>query len=115
MQGETRTNLSVVDTNHTHYFKVNEPGAHVSDIEATAMLNKISSLVRNGEWWVIAGSIPPEIQASFITEIVQRIQQAGAYAILDMDGDCLREGCSSNVFLVKPNAKEAGELNGTAD
>jgi 1-phosphofructokinase family hexose kinase len=110
VQGETRINLSVVDTNHTHYFKVNEPGPQVSDIEAAAMLKKIYSLVRKGDWWVLAGSIPPGIQASFISEIVHSIQQAGAYAILDMEGDCLREGCAANAFLIKPNAKEAGEL-----
>jgi 1-phosphofructokinase family hexose kinase len=112
VQGETRINLSVVDANHTHYLKVNEPGPLVTDFEAAAMLDKISSLVRKGDWWILAGSNPPGIQPTFVTETIQRIQQAGAYAILDMEGACLREGCLSKAFLVKPNAIEAGELIG---
>jgi len=112
VQGETRTNLSVVDIHHTHYLKVNEPGPYVTGIEATTLLDKISSLVRTGEWWIVAGSTPPGIQSAFINQIIQRIQQAGAFAALDMDGDCLREGCASKAFLVKTNALEAGGLIG---
>jgi len=112
VQGETRINLSVVDTNHTHYIKVNEPGPLVTDIEGTTMLDKISSRVRKGDWWILAGSTPPGIQPAFVTEIIQRIQQAGAFAVLDMEGACLQEGCASKAFLVKPNAVEAGELIG---
>jgi len=112
VQGETRINLSVVDTHHTHYLKVNEPGPLVTDFEAKAMLDKISSLVRKGDWWILAGSTPPGIQPTYVNQIIQCIQQAGAFAVLDMEGACLREGCASHAFLVKPNSIEAGELIG---
>jgi 1-phosphofructokinase family hexose kinase len=112
VQGETRINLSVVNSHHTHYLKVNEPGPLVTDIEAKAMLEKISSLVKKGDWWILAGSPPPGIQPAFVNSIIRCIRHAGAFAALDMEGAYLREGCASNAFLVKPNAIEAGELIG---
>ena len=112
VQGETRTNFSVVDAEHQHYLKVNEPGPIVTGTDAEAMLGKISTLLKKGDWWVLAGSTPPGIGPDFITEIIHRIQAAGALAILDMQGACLRAGCEARAFLVKPNASEAGELLG---
>jgi 1-phosphofructokinase family hexose kinase len=112
VHGETRINLSVVDANHMHYLKVNEPGPLVTKVEAAAMLEKISWLVRKGDWWILAGTSPPGIQHSFVTEIIHRIQATGAFVILDMESAWLREGCASNAFLVKPNATEAGGLIG---
>jgi len=112
VQGETRINLSVVDVDHTHYLKVNEPGPPVSNAAVVAMLEKIGSLAKKGDWWILAGSSPPGIQPTFVAEIIHRIQDAGAFTLLDMEGDYLKEGCASNAFLVKPNAIEAGELIG---
>lgn len=112
VQGETRINLSVVDAEHTHYLKVNEPGPLVTIHEASAMLEKIDTLVRKGDWWILAGSTPRGIHPPFITKIIRRVHEAGAYAIIDMEGACLRSGCGANAFLIKPNAAEAGELIG---
>lgn len=112
VQGETRINLSIVDANHTHYIKVNEPGPLLTNAEASAMLDKIGFLVRNGDWWILAGSTPPGIQPSLVSEIIHRIKSAGAFSVVDMEGACLKEGCVANAFLVKPNALEAGELFG---
>jgi 1-phosphofructokinase family hexose kinase len=112
VQGETRVNLSVVDAEHTHYLKVNEAGPNVTDADAASLLDKIDKLARKGDWWILAGSSPPGIQPFFIREIIHHIQGAGAFAILDMEGAYLREGCNAHAFLVKPNATEAGELIG---
>jgi 1-phosphofructokinase family hexose kinase len=112
IRGETRTNVSVVDTAHTHYIKVNEPGPLMTDSELSVMLEKISSLSIKGDWWIIAGSTPPGIQTSYIVEIIRLIQSSDAHVVLDMDGPFLYAGCLAGVFLVKPNAIEAGVLVG---
>ncbi|NJD60576.1 MAG: 1-phosphofructokinase [Anaerolineales bacterium] len=112
IQGETRTNLSVVDADHRNYLKVNEPGPWVSEVETAALLGKISALASPGDWWILAGSMPPGIQPSFITKIINRIQSVGAYAAVDMEGACLLTACKAGAFLVKPNAYEAAGLTG---
>jgi 1-phosphofructokinase family hexose kinase len=109
---ETRTNLSVVDEAHQNYLKVNENGPQVSQDEAQTMLDKIGALVRKNDWWVLSGSTPPGLQAGFIAEIIRQIQEAGAFALVDMAGECLHKACTAGAFMVKPNAFEASELVG---
>lgn len=112
ISGETRSNLSVVSENHDHYIKVNESGPSVTASEAAALLDKVSSLVMPGDWWILAGSSPPGIKPTYIAQLIRQVQAAGAHAVLDMEGPSLRLGCQSGVFLVKPNAEEAGQLTG---
>lgn len=109
---ETRTNISIVTKDHSHYIKVNTPGPRITPSEQIALLQKISALVQPGDWWVLAGSLPPGVPAAFYAEVIRLVQSAGAYAVLDTSGDPLRAGCAAKPFLVKPNAAEAGELTG---
>jgi len=112
VSGETRINISVVSEDHTHYFKVNEAGPSVTTADTSAMLEKIKSLTQPGDWWIMAGSLPPGLSPAYIPEIILQVQSVGAYAALDMEGLPLRLGCAAHVFLVKPNDFEAGELIG---
>jgi 1-phosphofructokinase family hexose kinase len=112
ISSETRTNLSVVDEQHQNHLKINESGPQVSQAEAEAMLKKISELARKNDWWILSGSTPPGIPEGYVSEIVRRIRIANAFAVVDMDGECLQEACKAGALLVKPNAPEASELAG---
>jgi 1-phosphofructokinase family hexose kinase len=112
IEGETRTNYSVVDEDHRNYIKVNEAGPHIQESEVQALLQKIKLLARDGDWWIMSGSVPQGVPPGFITEIVHSLRSAGAYAIVDMEGQCLRDACFAGAYLVKPNAHEASELTG---
>jgi 1-phosphofructokinase family hexose kinase len=111
--GETRTNVSIVNEDHSHYLKVNATGPTITPREQIAILEKIRSLSRSNEWWVLAGSLPPGIPSTFYAEVIHIVQSAGSRAILDAEGIPLREGCKANAFLIKPNACEASELIGS--
>jgi 1-phosphofructokinase family hexose kinase len=111
--GETRTNVSIVTEDHAHYLKVNDPGPAITPAEQTALLQKIRALAQPGDWWVLAGSLPPGVLTTFYAEVIRLVQSAGAHAVLDTSGEPLRVGCTAMPFLVKPNAAEAGELAGT--
>jgi 1-phosphofructokinase family hexose kinase len=110
---ETRTNISIVTKDHMHYLKVNDPGPTIAPAEQTRLLQKIRALARPGDWWVLAGSLPPGVPATFYAQVIRLVQSAGAHAILDTSGDPLRFGCEARPFLAKPNAAEVGELTGT--
>jgi len=111
--GETRTNVSIVTEDRAHYLKVNDPGPVITPAEQTTLLRKIRALAQPGDWWVLAGSLPPGVPATFYAEVIRLVQSAGAHAVLDTSGEPLRVGCTAGPFLVKPNAAEAGELAGT--
>jgi 1-phosphofructokinase family hexose kinase len=110
--GETRTNISIVTESHDHYIKVNEKGPLVNEAKQTELLDKIVSLAKEGDWWVLAGSLPPGISDDYYAQLVKRINERGARAIVDTNGEALRLGCTAEPYLVKPNLEEAGALTG---
>jgi 1-phosphofructokinase family hexose kinase len=109
---ETRTNVSIVTQSHDHYIKVNEKGPLVPEAKQNELLDKIASLAMRGDWWVLAGSLPPGIANDFYARIVNVLNQHEAYAILDTSGESLKLGCEARPYLLKPNAEEAHALTG---
>ena len=110
--GETRTNVSIVTPSHDHYIKVNEKGPLVDDTKQQELLEKIDSLAKPGDWWVLAGSLPPGVTDDFYARVVDVLTKHKAHAILDTSGQSLRLGCAERPYLVKPNAEEAHVLTG---
>lgn len=110
--GETRTNVSIVSTVQKRYVKANEPGPTISDAERTALLEQIKSLTEPGDWWVLAGSLPPGVPADIYAEMIDIIKSGGGHTILDTSGSALDSGCYAGPYLVKPNTFEANKLTG---
>ena len=110
--GETRTNVSIVTQAHDQYIKVNEKGPLVDAAKQQELLDKIDTLAQPGDWWVLAGSLPPGLTDDFYARVVNVLNQHQARAILDTSGESLRAGCAEKPYLVKPNAEEARALTG---
>jgi 1-phosphofructokinase family hexose kinase len=110
--GETRTNVSIVTQSHDHYIKVNEKGPQVDASKQQEMLDKISALTKPGDWWVLAGSMPPGVTDDFYARVVNVLNKREANAILDTTGEALKLGCAEKPYLIKPNAEEVHALIG---
>ena len=76
--GETRTNISIVTESHDHYIKINEKGPWVDEAKQQELLDKVASLARKGDWWVLAGSLPPGISDDFYASILNCINEQKA-------------------------------------
>ena len=61
VESETRTNISIVTQVHDRYIKVNEKGPLVDEAKQAELLDKIDLIARAGDWWVLAGSLPPGV------------------------------------------------------
>ena len=109
---ETRTNISIVTQLHDHYIKVNEKGPLVDEGKQTELLEKIEAIAQAGDWWVLAGSLPPGIDEAFYARIIKALNDRGAIAVLDTTGEALRLGCIEKPFLIKPNGEETQALTG---
>lgn len=112
VQGETRTNVSIVSADHDHYVKVNEPGPTISGDDIAQLMQKMQGLARPGDGWILAGSLPPGVPSSIYADMITILQSAGAQVFLDTSGEALRLACQAKPFMVKPNAEEAQELTG---
>jgi 1-phosphofructokinase family hexose kinase len=110
--GETRTNISIVTQSGEHYIKVNEKGPLVEPARQQELIDKIDSLAKPGDWWVLAGSLPPGCAEDIYARIIRVLNRHGAQTLLDTTGESLRLGCTEKPYLVKPNAEEAGVLTG---
>ena len=109
---ETRTNISIVTETPGPYVKVNEPGPAISTAAYETLLNKVKKLAQRGDWWVLAGSLPPGLPKTAYADLIKKIQGSGAHVLLDSSGEALRWGCSARPFLAKPNEVEAHQLTG---
>ena len=112
VDGETRTNVSIVSQENGRYIKANEPGPTIAASDQEILLAQIQRLAQSGDWWVLAGSLPPGVPATFYADIIEILHEAGAKAILDTSGVALEKGCGARPFLAKPNDTEAGQLTG---
>ena len=112
VDGETRTNVSIVSESNGRYVKVNEPGPTISAADQEKLLTQIRRLAQPGDWWVLAGSLPPGVPATMYADIIAILHEAEAKAILDTSGAALEHGCGARPFLAKPNDVEAGQLTG---
>ena len=110
--GETRTNVSIVTPAGGHYIKVNEKGPVIPPEKQAELLRKVESLACPGDWWVLAGSLPPGCPDDFYAQIIRLLNDRGARTLLDTSGEPLRLGCQEQPYLAKPNTEEARMLTG---
>lgn len=112
VDGETRTNVSIITRDGDHYIKVNEPGPTIDAETQYALLNRIGKLASPGDWWVLSGSLPPGVPVDYYAKVISLVRDAGAAAILDASDEALRLGCMAGPMLVKPNESELETLTG---
>lgn len=112
VSGETRTNVSIVTPGGSKHIKVNEKGPTVSEAEIQQVFQFISEKATSGTLWVLAGSIPPGVNASVYQQMTQKIKELGGDVVLDTSGEALRKGVQAHPKLVKPNLFELSQLTG---
>lgn len=112
IQGETRTNISIVDQGEHHYVKLNESGPAVTEAEINGLLKKIDTLITQGDFWVLSGSLPLGVPDDIYAQIIRKVNKANAYVVLDASGLSLQLGIEAKPYLIKPNIHELNELLG---
>lgn len=111
-EGETRTNLKVVDPAAGTTTDLNEPGPEVDPSVLSRMLAELLERLDPGDIVVLSGSLPVGAPASLYRDWTERCREKGAKVILDADGERLAMAIDAWPWLVKPNRKELSELAG---
>lgn len=112
IEGETRTNVSIVNEKHDRYIKVNEPGPVIGTEAQSTLLDKVRQLAQPDSWWVLAGSLPPGVPGDYYAQMGDVVHAGGGRVVLDASGEALREGCAAAPEVVKPNDVELQQLTG---
>lgn len=112
VEGETRTNLKVIDpVNHTNT-DINEPGVTVSEEILNHLLQQLLAKLTGGDIVVLSGSLPKGAPKNTYYIWVKACKEAGAKVILDADGELLAAGLQAAPYLIKPNNHEISRLLG---
>lgn len=112
VEGETRTNLKVIDpVNHTNT-DINEPGVTLSEALLEEFLAQAAGKLTVGDIVVLSGSLPKGAPRNTYFTWVKTCREAGAKVILDADGELLAEGLKASPYLIKPNNHELSGLLG---
>ena len=110
--GETRTNLKVVDDELDTHTDINEPGPEATVAQLDAMLSALVQELAHGDIVVLSGSLPKGAPVGTYGAWARACSKAGAKVFLDADGDALTRGLDAAPYLVKPNDAELSRLCG---
>ncbi|MGD8474279.1 MAG: 1-phosphofructokinase family hexose kinase [Anaerolineae bacterium] len=109
--GETRINCTILEKKPRVQYELDGIGPYV-DAEA---LEQVETNLLNGAQCglaVLTGSIPAGVPDQVYGDLVERLRQHGARAIVDTKGPMLRHALTHDPFLIKPNRYELETLCG---
>lgn len=112
VEGQTRTNLKIIDRKGHTNTDINEPGLTVTAAELDALLRELLAELRPGDIVVLAGSLPKGAPQDTYRTWTAACKKAGARVFLDADGALLAEGIKAAPHLIKPNDGELSRLAG---
>lgn len=105
VDGETRTNMKVVDAggNVTEF---NEPGPIIKKENIEELLVKLDALADKDALFVLAGSIPQGVDKDIYRIIIEIVKKKGAKVFLDADGELFVKALEGKPDFIKPNRFE---------
>lgn len=112
VEGQTRTNLKIIDRALHTNTDINEPGLTVSPADLDALLRDLLGMVHEGDIVVLAGSLPQGAPQDTYRVWTAACREKGARVCLDADGVLLAEGLKAAPYLIKPNEDELSRLVG---
>lgn len=113
-EGETRTNLKIVDERSQVTTELNEPGFRVTPELLEELVGEYRQALDDAAVVVLSGSLPPGAPADFYRTLIQIAKEKQVPAILDADGMALAHGVKASPYAIKPNLRELERLTGLA-
>ena len=110
VDGETRTDTTIIDPVHGTETHVREPGFVISRNIVSKFSNALLVDITRGDTVVLAGSLPPGASDDSYAEIIRECHKRGATTSLDSSGRALKAGAAAVPTLLKPNREELHEL-----
>lgn len=110
IEGFTRENLAVTDTNTNQQFRFGMPGPSVKTKELENALQHLELQLKKDDYLVASGKLPPNVPDDFYVKVSLIAEKKGAKFILDTSGDALIKAANSHVYMLKPNLAELGML-----
>lgn len=108
--GEMRTNITILDESKHLNTTISERGPNTPAEALEELQQRLKRILREGDWLVIAGSIPPPLPASVYGDVVREAKEIGVHVVIDADADALAAGVAELPEIVKGNRRELERL-----
>lgn len=110
--GETRTNIAIVEEFSHSTTLLSERGPMIEMQAVDELRRRLRTRLKEGDWLVVAGSIPPPLTGSVYNEIISEAIEMGVHTVLDADRGPLEEGAAARPEIIKGNRREFERLVG---
>jgi 1-phosphofructokinase len=106
--GYTRINVKLKCSEET---EINGQGPSITNDALNELMKKLDAL-QDGDFLVLAGSIPSTLPDTIYCDIMARLSDKKLNIVVDATGDLLVNVLQYHPFLIKPNNHELGEIFG---
>ncbi|PKL07434.1 MAG: 1-phosphofructokinase [Spirochaetae bacterium HGW-Spirochaetae-7] len=113
VDGETRTNLKIVDPVLGTHTDVNESGPRATEEALADLEARLFGEAGTEDIFVFSGSVCPGVEPGVYASWIRRARSLGARTVLDADGEALALGVAAGPTIVKPNLDELERLVGS--
>ncbi len=107
-EGMSRINVKVKSNEET---EINGMGPAITDADVEALFAKLDEL-KEGDYLVIAGSVPSMLPSDMYERIMERLDGRGINIAVDAERDLLTRVLQYHPFVIKPNNHELGDIFG---
>lgn len=107
-EGMSRINVKVRGARET---EINGMGPEIDGAAMTMLMEKLWAL-KEGDFLVLAGSIPTAMPKRVYADLMEKLDGKGVHVVVDCTGEALLATLPHHPFLIKPNHHELGELFG---
>ncbi len=112
IEQHSRTSTAIIDPMAGMQTEINEYGPEVSTAETREFSRRLEHLMEYATAVVFAGSVPPNLEESFLVGLVRRARERGLYTVVDSPPSTLRAALKADPSLVSPNQHEAESVVG---
>ncbi|MBN1974396.1 MAG: hypothetical protein JW787_12205 [Sedimentisphaerales bacterium] len=111
VHGETRKNITIVDTAQKREMHLRNKTEFISSKVLRQLKSDLGKIVKMGNICVFAGAMPEGEKLGIVLDIMKSCHNAGAKIVLDTSGHALKTIIETGlVWLIKPNVSELCKL-----
>ncbi|MEM8835616.1 MAG: hexose kinase [Planctomycetota bacterium] len=112
VHGKTRENMTITDPVLDTETHIRDRGFNVARADVRRMLSKVGLLAREDNVVIFGGSAPPGVIPGDIRSMLHRVNEQGAYSVVDTSGPALQIVRRERVWMLKLNLSELAEIAG---
>lgn len=109
---ESATRINIKLNDGKSITEINGRGCDIDSESLNELYSKLENM-KNGDFLILAGSIPKSLPSDIYVQIAEKTIKNNVKTIIDASGELLMKSLNLHPFLIKPNNFELGEIFGT--